>query len=71
MTFPFVPLDAVYQTEDTASVFVELGGSVKEKKITLGQIYGDFIQVESGLLKGDQVILNRNVVSGDKVIVEN
>jgi multidrug efflux pump subunit AcrA (membrane-fusion protein) len=69
--FPFVPLDAVYQTEDTASVFVEKSGIAQEKHVILGQIYGDFIQVDSGLEKGDQVILNRNVIMGDKVTVEN
>jgi hypothetical protein len=69
--FPFVPLDAVYQTEDTASVFVEKSGTAQEKHVILGQIYGDFIQVDSGLEKGDQVILNRNVIMGDKVTVEN
>lgn len=69
--FPFVPIDAVYQTEDTASVFTEKNGVALEKRVTLGPIYGDFVQVAAGLTKGDQVILDRNVVSGDKVTVEN
>ena len=64
---PYVPIDAVYQTEDSAFIFVLLNGKAVSRKVTLGQVYGSFVQIMSGLEKGDVVILDRNVVAGDLV----
>lgn len=67
---PFVPLDAVYEGEEQASVFVAVDGKAKSKTIELGNIYGRFIEVKSGLQNGDQIILDRTVVDGDTITVQ-
>jgi len=64
---PFIPLDAIYQSTDASYVFVTKNGEATTKKIKLGAIVGQFVQVESGLNQGDEIILTRTVVAGDKV----
>jgi len=69
-TIPFVPLDSIYQTQDTAYVYVAKNGKVESKEVTLGTVYGRFVEITSGLTSGDQVILERNVVAGDRVKIQ-
>ncbi len=64
---PFVPIDSVYQTRTDAYLYVLEGGKAKVRKVVLGQIYGRFVEIESGIKTSDAVILNRNVIDGDKV----
>ena len=64
---PFVPLDAVYQTQEEAYVFIAEKGKAVAKKLTLGPVTGRYVEVKSGLKSGDIVILNRTVVGGDSV----
>lgn len=64
---PFVPVDAVYQTQDEAYVLIMRGGKAESRRIQLGEVYGSSVQVVSGLKFGDQIILDRNVISGDNV----
>jgi hypothetical protein len=64
---PFIPLDAVFQTQDQSYVFVIQGGKAVSKSITTGQVVGGQVEVTSGLENKDQVILDRNVVAGDTV----
>lgn len=64
---PFVPIDAVYQTQDTSYLLIVNKNKAEIRQITLGSIYGSFIEVTSGLKSGDQIILNRNIVAGDNV----
>ena len=66
-TIPFVPIDAVYQTQDSNYLLLDNNGTVVSKKITLGNVFGSFVEVTSGLNSGDQVITDRNVIAGDKV----
>ncbi len=66
-TIPFVPIDAVYQTQDTSYLLVVNGQKAEIRQITLGSIYGSFVEVTSGLKSGDQIILDRNIVAGDNV----
>lgn len=66
-TVPFVPIDAVYQTSDANYLLVEENGKAVARKVTLGNVFGSFIEVQNGLHHGDQVILDRNVIAGDKV----
>jgi len=68
---PFIPLDAVYQNQDEAYVFVVDGSKVKSKKIQLGVIYGRYVEIENGLDQKDQVVLTRNVVTGDNITIKN
>jgi multidrug efflux pump subunit AcrA (membrane-fusion protein) len=69
---PFVPLDAVYQTQDASYVYVATGSAdgkwtAISKKLTLGNVFGRFVAANAGLAPSDQVILTRNVVDGDLV----
>lgn len=69
--FIYVPVDAIYQTEDEAFTYVVSSNQAVSRKLTLGSVYGSFVRVESGLKSGDQVILTRNVVEGDKIKLTN
>lgn len=64
---PFVPIDSVFQSQSSAYLFVSKNGKATPKKITLGDVMGDYVQVQTGLTSGDHVILDRSVISGDKV----
>ncbi|HEX8932490.1 MAG TPA: biotin/lipoyl-binding protein, partial [Patescibacteria group bacterium] len=66
---PLLPIDAVYQTQDQAFVLVDEKGTAVTRIVKIGQIYGSFIEVLSGLKLSDQVILDRNVIAGDKVTI--
>lgn len=65
-----VPLDAVYQGPDGASVFIVQDGKALEKNIKVGQIVGAYIEVLEGISEDDQIILDRTVIGGDKVTVK-
>jgi multidrug efflux pump subunit AcrA (membrane-fusion protein) len=65
---PYIPLDAVVQTQEEAFVYVVGKQNIAQvKQISLGQIQGRFVEVTSGLPPEAQVILNRNVIQGNKV----
>ncbi|HSW47651.1 MAG TPA: biotin/lipoyl-binding protein [Candidatus Saccharimonadales bacterium] len=64
---PYLPIDAVYQTKEQDYVFVIKKGKAVAKNVNLGQVYGSFVEVKSGLSRGDQVIESRTVITGDKV----
>lgn len=64
---PYIPIDSVYQTQEEAYAYVIENGKAKSKTVVLGNVYGRYVQVDSGLTSGDRVILDRNVVSGDLV----
>ncbi|MGI8419011.1 MAG: hypothetical protein ACR2LN_00020 [Candidatus Levyibacteriota bacterium] len=66
-TVPFLPIDAVYQTQDANYLLLDKNNKAISQKVTLGNVFGNFIEVSNGLHSGDQVILDRNVVEGDSV----
>jgi HlyD family secretion protein len=66
-TIPFIPIDAVYQTQDSNYLLLDENGIAVSKKVTLGNVFGSFVEVTNGLGDGDQVITDRNVIAGDKV----
>lgn len=68
---PFVPIDAVYQSTDASYVLVVVNGKAVSKTVKLGNVYGRYVRIISGLTGGDRVILNRNVIAGEKVSVQN
>lgn len=70
-TDPFIPIDSVRQTQNDAYVFVVDDQKALSKKVQLGTVQGNYIQVLAGLDKTDIVIVSRNVISGDKVYIEN
>lgn len=66
-TIPFIPIDAVYQTQDANYVLIDDHSKAITRRVSLGNVFGSFIEVTNGLQAGDQVILNRNVIAGDKI----
>jgi multidrug efflux pump subunit AcrA (membrane-fusion protein) len=66
---PFIPIDAVYQSEEAAFVLVAKNNKAESRQIKIGRVYGNYVQVLSGLQSNDQVIIDRNVVAGDKVTI--
>lgn len=66
---PFVPLDAVVQTQEEAFIYVDENGVARAKKITLGQIQGGYVEALTGVPQNAVIILDRNVIEGDKVSV--
>ncbi|MBP9690656.1 hypothetical protein KBD81_01105 [Candidatus Woesebacteria bacterium] len=67
-SIPFIPIDSVYQTQDSAYVFVITDGKALARKLTLATVTGRYVEVTEGLQEGDVIILDRTVVGGDKVI---
>lgn len=70
-TFPFIPVDAVYQTQDSAYIYtvaMSEGNEIAEiRTIELGKVYGSYVEVKDGLSENDQVITNRNVVLNERI----
>lgn len=66
-TVPFIPIDSVYQTQDEAYIFVAKEGKARSKIVSLGVVYGRFVEVLSGLAEGDAIIVDRNVLAGDEI----
>lgn len=67
---PYIPIDTVFQSEDTAYVFVVENNTAVYRKVTLGNVYGQFVEVRSGVSSGDLIINDRNVINGDTVKVK-
>lgn len=66
-SFTLVPLDAVFQDDAEAWVLVEQDGKAVAKQVTLGNLYGSFASLLSGLEENDRILLNRSIVAGDSV----
>lgn len=67
-----IPLDSVYQTQTESYVYVvgknEQGSaSAQVKKVQLGQVFGQYVEVKNGLSGQDQVIVDRTVLEGDLI----
>ena len=73
-TDPYIPVDAVFQTEDAAFVYVveESEGQKKTgvREITLDQIMGKYVMALTGLQDTDLVIVSRNIAEGDLIEVK-
>jgi len=70
LAIPFVPIDAVYQSNSDSFVFVVKNGQAVSLKVELGEVFGSYAAVLGGIDESAQIILNRNVVEGDRVAVE-
>jgi len=64
---PFIPLDAIYQTQDSNYLMLVKNNKAVVQKVLIGNIFGSFSEITHGLKSGDQVILDRNVIAGDNV----
>ena len=70
-TTNLIPVDAVYQSENGASIFVVENNKAVEKQIKIGQIIGAYIEVLEGITENTQIILDRTVFSGQEVKINN
>jgi biotin carboxyl carrier protein len=66
---PFIPLDAIFQTQDESVIYIVKDGKAQAKKVQLGDVQGRFVAVTEGIGENDEVILSRTVVEGDQVQV--
>lgn len=69
--FPFIPIDSVFQSQDKSLVFVEENGEAKSREVSLGQVYGRYVEIKEGLGKNDAVLLDRTLIEGDRVEIKN
>ncbi|MDP3941745.1 MAG: HlyD family efflux transporter periplasmic adaptor subunit [bacterium] len=68
-TVAFVPLDSIYQTQSESFVYINSDGKARARNVQLGDVFGRYVRVTSGLKSGDTIILTRNVVENDTVRV--
>lgn len=66
-TDPYVPLDAIHQTQDESVIYVMEKGKAQAKQVQLGQVFGQYVEVIKGLGPADQVILTRDVLDDEPV----
>lgn len=66
-TIPYIPIDSVYQSEDSSYIYVIKNGKAQSRTVQLGNVFGRFVEVKQGLRDGDQVITDRNIIAGDSV----
>lgn len=67
---PFIPVDAVYQSQDKAFVIIAENGKAVTKEVQLGNVYGSYVEALAGLSSGDHIILDRTVIAGEKVKIQ-
>jgi multidrug efflux pump subunit AcrA (membrane-fusion protein) len=72
---PYIPLDAVYQTQDSAYLYVvgtnEQGSpSAQLRTVKIGAVFGQYLQVFEGVKDSDVVIMDRNVQTGDWIQIK-
>lgn len=75
MTMPFIPIDAVYQTENQAFIHIvaindQGKATVQVKEVNLGPVYGQYVEITNGLTNGDQIILDRSVIDGEEITIQ-
>ncbi len=70
----YIPLDAVYQSQAGATVFIAEKDNeqlkAKSRPVVLGQVYGRFVEVQEGIQTGDQIIMNRNIIQDDLIAIK-
>ena len=64
---PYIPLDAVYQTRSSSYIFIKHDNKAQSKEVKLGDVYGSFVEVLSGVSTGDEIIVSRTVIEGDSI----
>lgn len=65
---PYIPIEAVSQTQTGAFIYViNKKSSAEAKLVELGPVIGSMVQVNKGLMTGDKIIINSNVLTGDAV----
>lgn len=64
-----VPVDSVFNSNNTESIFIVENNLVVEKKIKTGDIVGNYITVLEGLEGNELIILTRDIFPGDSVTI--
>lgn len=64
---PFIPLDAIFQTQDESIVYIVKNDKAESKKVKLGEVQGRYVAVTDGIDTNDEIILSRTVVEGDQI----
>lgn len=71
---PYIPLDAIYQTDNESYVYTTFAKKgviyAVSKKIELGEVIGDYVEVRKGIAAGDRIILDRTIIEGDVLKVK-
>ena len=62
-----LPLESIYQDTDSAWVMVVKDGKADAQTVTLGTVYGNYIEVVSGISSQDAVILTRGIIQDESV----
>ncbi|MCW1887936.1 MAG: biotin/lipoyl-binding protein [Candidatus Moranbacteria bacterium] len=65
-----LPLESIYQDTDSAWVMTLKDGVARAQEVTLGTIYGNYIEITSGLNTESSVILTRGLIEGEAVIAQ-
>lgn len=65
-----LPLETISQDTKSAWVMVEENGIAHPHTVTLGNIFGNYIEVTSGITKDTHVILSRGIIEGEAVTTE-
>lgn len=71
----YIPLDAIYQTQDKSFVYIVRTGEdgneyAQVKTVQLGNVSGEYVAVTAGLDPADTVITTRGVSDGDRVVTQ-
>ncbi|MCX8008128.1 MAG: hypothetical protein N3A54_00315 [Patescibacteria group bacterium] len=71
-SIPYVPIDAVFQTQTSSIVYVASQSAegtwmAEGRTVKLGQVFGSFVEITQGVYPADQIILTRNIIAGDEV----
>lgn len=67
LTTPYIPLDAIYQTENVAYILVIKDGKAQPQEIEVGQVYNGYVEVVSGIDSAIDIILDRGIIAGAAV----
>lgn len=67
-TAPFIPLDAIYQTETNSYIYVVKDGKAVTQSITVGKVFDGSVEVLSGIDGPVDIILDRSIVAGTSVV---
>lgn len=65
-----LPLESVSQDPQSAWVIVAEDGKAQAKAVTLGNIFGNYIEVLSGISPDSHIILSRGIISGEAIATE-
>jgi len=69
-TVALIPIDTLFQDDETSSVLVEKDGVAVSLPVEVGNLYGSFAEIRSGIGEDDRIIMSRAVLAGDSVTLK-